>query len=313
MSEDVLVGKLSRRRPANRRRRRGGATRSGVLPYVFVGPALLFIIALAIAPAISTGILAFYHLSLLDPPTRFAGLVNFRELLATPAIRQSLVNTGLYILIGATLSTVVAMLIALTLRRPFRGRSVVLALVIVPWALPGVVEGIIWGWIYDPTFGVLNGVLHSVGLIDNYQVWLGQNQFQTIALISLVQVWQIAPLSTLLVLASMQQIPDHLYEAARIDGANRWQTAWRITIPLSRPGIAVAVVQAVIATLNIFDQAYVLNGAASTAAPLMLQTYLVTFQNFNFGQGYALSLFSTVATVIVALGVLKLIYRKVEY
>jgi multiple sugar transport system permease protein len=283
------------------------------LPYLFVSPALIFILALAVAPAASTAVLAFFHVSLLDPPTRFSGLDNFRSLLTNPAIQQSLVNTGWYIFFGTVLATMVATLMALTLRQPFRGRSVVLALVIVPWALPGVVEGIIWSWIYDPTYGVLNGVLHGLHLIGDYQTWLGENKIQTIALISLVQVWQIVPLSTLLILASMQQIPESLYEAARIDGATRWQMVRRITLPLARPGIAVAVVQAVIATLNMFDQAYVLNGAASTAAPLMLQTYLVTFQNFDFGQGYALSLFCTVATVLVAGVVVRVVYRKVEY
>ncbi|MDQ1530176.1 MAG: hypothetical protein QOE37_281, partial [Microbacteriaceae bacterium] len=124
---------------------------------------------------------------------------------------------------------------------------------------------------------------------------------------------QITPLSTLLVLAALQNIPGDLYEAAELDGATGWGAFRRITLPLARPGIAIAMVQAVIATLNIFDQPYVLNGAASTGASVTEQTYFVSFQNLDFGQGYALSLLITVVTIIVSLGVVRLVYRPVEF
>jgi multiple sugar transport system permease protein len=121
------------------------------------------------------------------------------------------------------------------------------------------------------------------------------------------------PLSTLLVLAALQNIPGDLYEAAHIDGASGWTAFTRITLPLARPGIAIAIVQAVVATLNVFDQPYVLNGAASTGASVMEQTYFVSFQNLDFGEGYALSLLITVVTIIVSLAVVRLVYRSVRY
>jgi multiple sugar transport system permease protein len=135
----------------------------------------------------------------------------------------------------------------------------------------------------------------------------------TVLVIELVQVWQMTPLSTLLVLAALQNIPGDLYEAAELDGASGWKAFTRITLPLARPGIAIAMVQAVIATLNVFDQPYVLNGAASTGASVMEQTYFVSFQNLDFGEGYALSLLVTVATILVSLAVVKLVYRSVKY
>ena len=106
------------------------------------------------------------------------------------------------------------------------------------------------------------------------------------------------PLSALLILAARQNIPDELYEAANLDGCSPWQSFRRITLPLVRPGIAIAMVQAVIATLNVFDQPYVLNGAAPTGASVTMQTYFISFQNLDFGEGYALSLLITVATLI---------------
>jgi multiple sugar transport system permease protein len=143
-------------------------------------------------------------------------------------------------------------------------------------------------------------------------VLLGQNRLLTITLIELVQVWQITPLSALLILAALQLIPGELYEAAEIDGASPWRAFLTVTLPLARPGIAVAVVQAVIATLNVFDQPYVLNGAASTGSSITEQTYFISFQDLNFGQGYALSLFITVVTLVISVGVVRFIYRKVE-
>jgi multiple sugar transport system permease protein len=120
------------------------------------------------------------------------------------------------------------------------------------------------------------------------------------------------PLSTLLILAALQLIPEELYDAAKVDGCTSWSAFRRVTLPLARPGIAVAMVQAVIATLNIFDQPYVLNGAAATGSSLTMQTYFVSFQNLNFGEGYALSLVITVATLLASLVIVRTIYRKVE-
>ena len=168
--------------------------------------------------------------------------------------------------IGVVLSTVLGIVMAVTLQTPFRGRAVLIAVLILPWALPGVVEGIVWTGIWDSNTGLLNSVLTSLHLISHYQVFLGQHRFVTILAIELVQVWQMTPLSALLVLAALQNIPGELYEAASPRRGAGWKCLPRITLPLARPGIAIAMVQAIIATLNVFDQPYVLNGAASDRA-----------------------------------------------
>jgi multiple sugar transport system permease protein len=199
------------------------------------------------------------------------------------------------------------------LQKKFRGRGIVLAIMILPWALPGVVEGVIWSWIYDPTFGVLNSVLKSLHILSQYQIFVGTRQIESIFLISLVQVWQITPLAALLVLASLQSIPAELYEAARVDGAGWWQVIRKVTLPLIRPGLAIATVEALVLSINVFDQVYVLNAAATTASSVMNTTYFITFQDLNFGQGYALSLLATVVTVALSLGALKVLYRKVDF
>ncbi|GMA94502.1 ABC transporter permease [Pseudolysinimonas kribbensis] len=235
------------------------------------------------------------------------------RLFGDDAITSSIGNTLLYVLIGVALSTVLGIAFAVALQRPFRGRSAVVAILVLPWALPGVVEGIIWVSIWDGNTGLLNSVLTSAHLIDHYQVFLGHNQLLTVFLTEIVQVWQITPLSTLLILAGLQNIPAEIYESASIDGAGPWGSFTRLTLPLVRPGITVAMVQAVIATLNVFDQPYVLNGAAATGSSVTMQTYFVTFQNLDFGEGYALSLLITIATLVISFIVLKLVYRPVEF
>jgi len=274
---------------------------------------MVFITVLALYPTVLTIYGAFVHNDALTPPTRFTGLGNFSSIFDNAQLRQSFENTALYVVVGVLLSVFLGTVFAVLLQRKFRGRGIILAIAVLPWALPGVVEGVIWSWIYDPTFGVLNSVLKSLGLISHYHLWIGTNGPKSIFFISLVQVWQITPLATILIMASLQSIPGELYEAATVDGATGLQMIRRITLPLVRAGLAIAVVEGLVMSINIFDQVYILNAGATTASSIMTETYEVTFQNLNFGQGYALSLLATVTTIVLSLLAVKIIYRKIEY
>ncbi len=291
---------------------RNGAVETA-LPYTMIAPLLVFIGALALYPTVKTAYAAFVHDWALEPPSHFAGFANFQDVFNNSQVRDSLFNTGIYVIFGVLFSVGLGVYFGLLLQRNFRGRGIVLALMVLPWALPGVVEGVIWSWIYDPTFGVLNSFLKTVAVIHSYQLWIGTHQLETIFFISMVQVWQITPLAAILVLASLQAIPGELYEAADVDGATRWQSIKRITLPLIRPALAIAVVEGLVMSLNIFDQVYVLNAGATTGSSLMTETYQITFGNLNFGDGYALSLLATVTTIVLSLLAVKVIYRRVEY
>ena len=288
------------------------ARRGRVLPYLLLSPLVVFIGALSFVPTADTAVEAFFRVMPLDPPNRFIGLGNFRALFANPTISISWVNTAAYVVIGVTASVVLGTAIAVALKQRFRLRGVVLALVILPWALPAVVEAVIWSWIYNPTVGVMNSALHSAHVIGGYHVWLGLERWLTIALIEVVQVWQITPLSAIIILAALQSIPLDLYEAARVDGAGPVQAFLRISLPMIRPALAVCTVEALVLSLNIFDQVYILNGIAPLGSSVMLQTYVTTFENLNFGGGYALSLLVTLATAVLSLAALALIYRRPE-
>ena len=296
----------SRRRPTFMRQRQ-------LLAYLLLTPLILFIAVLTLYPTAVTTVEAFFNENYLVPQHGFAGLQNFRAAFATSAIRASMVNTLFYAAFGTVLTTFLGVVIALLLRNYSRWRGPILALIILPWALPPAIEALLWANIYDPTFGKLNGVLTSLHVIHSYQVWLGGNRWLALALTELVQVWQATPLAVLIILSSLQLIPNELYDAARIDGAGPWNGLRRVTLPLIRPGITVAAVATLTTAMNIFDQPYILTGDASTTASVGIQTYEVSFQELNFGEGYALSLILTVATALVALAVLRLVYRRVEF
>jgi multiple sugar transport system permease protein len=283
-----------------------------MLPYILLSPLVIFIGALSFVPTADTTIEAFFRVMPLEPPTRFIGLGNFRALFANPVITTSWVNTAVYVVVGVVLSVILGTAMALALRQRFRLRGIILALVILPWALPAVVEAVIWNWIYNPTFGVMNSALRSVHVIGGYHVWLGLDRWLTVGLIEIVQVWQIAPLSAVVILAALQSISPDLYEAARVDGAGPVQQLVRISLPLIRPALAVCTVEALVLSLNIFDQVYILNGIAPLGSSVMLQTYVTTFENLNFGGGYALSLLITLATALLSMGALALFYRRPE-
>jgi multiple sugar transport system permease protein len=283
-----------------------------MLPYILLSPLVVFIGALSFVPTADTTVESFFRVMPLNPPTQFIGLGNFRALFANSAILTSWVNTAVYVVVGVVLSVILGTAIAVALKQRFRLRGIILALVILPWALPAVVEAVIWNWIYNPTFGVMNSALQSAHLIGGYHVWLGLDRWLTVVLIEIVQVWQITPLSAVVILAALQSISPDLYEAARVDGAGPVQSFARISLPLIRPALAVCTVEALVLSLNIFDQVYILNGIAPLGSSVMLQTYVTTFEDLNFGGGYALSLLITIATAVLSMAALALFYRRSE-
>ena len=125
---------------------------------------------------------------------------------------------------------------ALFLNEAFRGRRILAILLLVPWATPSVVNGLMWKWIYNSNYGVLNGLLHALGLIDNYKIWLADPD-KTLLLIANAAIWKQMPLAAILLLVTMKSIPEDLYKAARVDGANVLQRFLHVTLPALRPGL----------------------------------------------------------------------------
>ena len=278
-----------------------------------IAPTIIVIALLALLPVAITFAQSLFRVDPLLGPSHYVGLGNYSAILHTPTLQTAFSNTLLYTVFGVILSMLLGLVFAVALHGRVKASGTLLALAMLPWALPGVVAGVIWSWIYDPNFGVLNSFLKSAHLIGHYQIWVSTHSVEEILVISLVQVWQFTPLATVIILASLQAIPTELYEAADIDGASSWRKLRRITLPLARPGITIALIESIIVLTTIFDPVYVLNQNALSGESLVSTVYYITFQDLNFGQGYAFSVVLTIGIIALSACAAAVTYRKVEF
>jgi multiple sugar transport system permease protein len=257
-------------------------------------------VALVFYPLVQTMWDSLHRIDPMKAGTPFIGVANYTKMLSDGQLGQAWTNTLIYVLICVGVETVVGVLAAALINQVKVGRQWLLAAVILPWALPGVVNAVIWLWIYQPGAGLLNGLLSVAGLPFDNHLWFN-DRVSAIVAVAVVHIWRMMPLTIVIVLAAMQSIPEHLYEAARIDGASCPQMFLSITLPLVRSAIAVAVANSTVAAFNLFDEAWVLNASSLDTRPVLTQIYLETFQNLKFSYGMALSLVLTAVSLLVSL------------
>lgn len=275
-------------------------------------PAIAITAALIAWPALRTVVYSFQKVAL-DGSTRWVWFDNYVHLLGDDEFRHSLTVTTIYAVAFLLVSTTLGLLFALLLNQEFRGRSIARTLVIVPWACPWVIAGIVWKWFADGEVGALNSALYQLGIIDDYHSWLS-GQYSSLVIAVLAAAWRQASLTALLFLAGLQTIPFELTEAARVDGASIFQRFRLITIPWLRPVIVVVIVINVIFGFMQFDTIFALTqggpGDATEVLAILLYEQLFVFT--NLGLGSAIS----VVLGLVALGVgfffVKALYPRVD-
>lgn len=287
-------------------------SRDGRLGLFLALPVILIMGGLVFLPLISTVIDSFFRIEPMKPGTPFVGFRNYTNQLGDRAVLTAWGSTGVYVVLAVMIETLGGLLAALLLNRITRGRRWLLAAVILPWCLPPVVNAIIWAWIYNPSYGLLNGVLKAAGLISENRVWFN-NQATGWLMISIVHAWRMMPLTVIILLAALQSIPGELYEAARIDGASVWQRLFSITLPLIAPGLAIALSQSTVFAINLFDEAWILNGAATDTRPIMIQTYITAFQNLKLSSGMALSILAMIVSLAVSAIYVLRVYRETRF
>jgi len=175
----------------------------------------------------------------------------------------------------------------------------VLAILILPWALPSVVSGLLWRRVFDPDSGLLNSVLLQLHILSHPHVWLASRGW-ALAFITLVHVWGVLPLVSLILLAGLQSIPEEVYSASAVDGATSLRQFRHITLPLLAPSIAVALTVGTVWAIKIFDEIYVLNGTALNTRSILMEVYNTMFVNADFAHGSALALLLTGLTALFA-------------
>ena len=236
------------------------------------------------------------------------GFSNFTRLVQDEFFLVALAQTLVYTAGAQVIEFTLGLLLALLLNREFRGRLVFRSILLIPMLLPPVVVAVIWRLILNPEFGVLNGTLRSLGVPTASLTWFGSERTAMLSVI-LVDVWQWTPFMFLLILAGLQGLPVEPFEAARVDGASPFQIFRRLTMPMLRPVIAIAVLLRTMDLLRVFDQIFILTqgGPGFATETVTLYIYRTAFRYWNFGYAAAMSFVLLAATTIIARAFLRLL------
>jgi trehalose/maltose transport system permease protein len=289
--------------PPKRRRRRSSALqrKQTRLAWLMLAPALIVVAFVAIYPLGVTVYQSFTNQQFLAlEPTQWVGLANYRRLIHDTAFRDSIWVTVKFTLITVSIEFVLGLVIALVVNSSFRGRGMMRAVMLVPWAIPTVVSAQMWKWMYDEIFGPINDAGVRLHLISHNIAWIADPSTALWA-ISAVDIWKTTPFVALLLLAGLQVIPHDLYEAADVDGASKWHQFWHITLPLLRPAILVALIFRTLDALRVFDIFYVFFGSRADTQTMAIldQNTIVTEGNVGYGAAIAVAIFLIIGLFVV--------------
>lgn len=264
----------------------------------FIVPSLILVALITVYPAVYALYLSFHRKLPIFGISRFTGLDNYLFLIGDARFWNAFRNTLYFTVASVTLELILGLGVAILLDKAFRMRGLVRAVVLVPWAIPTVVSAKMWEWMYNSDFGILNYLL---GTQIN---WLG-SPFWALNSAILMDVWKTTPFVAILLMAGLQVIPRELYQAARVDGAGRFDIFRRITLPLLKPVIFIVLTFRTLDAFRIFDAVYVLTGGgpANTTETLSIYAYKMLFQTLQFGYGSTLAI-----VVFCCVGLISLFY-----
>ncbi|MER8554503.1 MULTISPECIES: sugar ABC transporter permease [unclassified Mesorhizobium] len=233
------------------------------------------------------------YFSILQMPS---GRVIYDGLLADPVWWRAVWNTVRFAVISVTCETVLGMIVALVLNTKFRGRGIVRAAILIPWAIPTIVSAKMWQWMLNDQFGIINDVLLKLGLIGTKIAWTASADTAMVAIL-IVDIWKATPFMALLILAGLQMLPQEIYEVAKLDGVGAWKVFWKITLPLIRPALMVAMIFRGLDALRIFDLIYVLtpNNIHTKSMSVFARESLFEFDKFAYGSAASTLLFLILA------------------
>ena len=249
--------------------------------YLFIAPQILGLLAFAVFPTLAVIVLSFTQWDLIHP-MQWVGLSNYHRQFSDPLFWQSLLQTLYFTVVSIPLTMVIALLAALALNRKIALRAWYRAAFFMPVVTSTVAVAIVWSWLFNPDYGLINSLLSDIGI--NGPSWLSDLNWAMPSII-IVSVWQSFGYSMVIFLAGLQGIPAHLYEAAQIDGAGRRQQLLYVTLPMLSPTTFFLLVTGLISSFQVFNQIYVMTqgGPADVTRVLVYQIYELAFQLFKFG------------------------------
>jgi trehalose/maltose transport system permease protein len=288
--------------PTGRRRRRTKLQRRQTrLAWLLLLPALAVVALVALYPLGKTIYQSFTDQEFLAlEPTKWVGLQNYRDLIHDTFFRDSIWITIKFTLITVTIEFALGLAIALTVNSKFKGRGLMRAIMLVPWAIPTVVAAQMWKWMLDDTFGVVNDLGVRLHILSHSHAWISDPS-TSLAAVCAVDIWKTAPFVALLLLAGLQVIPNDLYEAAEVDGASVLQQFWRITLPLLKPAILVTLIFRTLDALRVFDVFYVFFGNRPDTQTMAIyaQSTIVGDGHVGYGAAVSVAIFLIIAVFVV--------------
>ncbi len=281
-------------------------------PYLFLAPSLLVIFLILIYPIGRSIYLSFFDLNLMRSMDvmHFVGFDNFVRLFKEPYFWQSFWITVVYTVGMAVGSFIFGLVGALILNLKFKGRSTARVLIMLPWAISPVVASLIWVWMLDKDFGVVNYILLEANVISDKVGWLITDGGALFSVI-IVTIWKFAPIATVMLLAALQSIPNHLYEVARLDGASSYHQFRYITLPSIKPVSAILFNLLILWGFRRFEYIFLMTGGgpAKATETMVIKTYLEAFRNWDVGYASAIGTFTLAVALLFSVVYLKMTFR----
>jgi multiple sugar transport system permease protein len=281
--------------------------------YLFVLPLAAVLLAVAVFPILYSFYISLYALKLTRPRrVPFVWFDNYAAVLSDPQFWQAVERTAIFSVMSVAAVAAIALPVALLLNENFPGRRALSAVLLIPWAIPYVANALMWKWIYDSNYGALNGALYQLDFVNNYMVWLGDSK-KTLALIANAFVWKEVPLAAILLLVGLKIIPNDLYAAAKVDGANVVKRFFHITLPALKGSFALVMIYETMMAIRHFDLFFILTegGPGDASAVVAWRIYVETFRNLSFGTGAAMSYILALATLALAYAVIRALAQKI--
>lgn len=289
----------------------GRSLRKNYMAFLFLAPAVILAALFFFYPLFGVINMSLHKWAVLGT-SKWLGLGNYRRLLEDPLFWQAMNNTVIYTLIVTPGIFGMALGLAVLLNRKLKGTTFFRAVYFTPVAISFVVASLVWLWMYNELYGILNYLLMSLGLIKTRVSWLGSTWMARFS-VSLMIVWKTAGFSMMVLLAGLQGIPQHVYEAAAIDGANGWNRFSYVIFPLLRPTFALALMVSLIGSFLAFDHFYVMTqgGPANTTLTIVMYIFRTGFEYFNLGYGSAMSI--ALLMILIVLSVIQTRFMNADY
>ncbi|MDB5054643.1 MAG: transporter permease [Bacilli bacterium] len=281
--------------------------------YLFILPSLLFLVVFIVFPILYNVLLSFQNVDIynLNGVHSFIGLTNYIKTFKDPVFLISFKNSMIFTVVSIFFQFTLGFGLALFFNLKFPGRNLMRSLMLLAWMLPVVITGTIFQWMMSGDYGVINYILQSLGIISSPHNWLSQGSTSLLGTI-VANVWTGIPFNMIILLSGLQTLPESLYEAAKIDGANRLSQFKHITLPLMKPTIYILLMLGIIYTFKVFDIIFIMTsgGPVNSSMVLPIYAYQLSFTTFEFSQGAAVSVIMLAILTIVAVVYLKMMNKE---